>query len=119
MCILLLPKHGLPLISLKRSLQQRYHKNSFLYFKTIHVMRNQCFLLMSDSVSVNYGFWIGLRDRKDQTFRWADDNDVTYVKWQSSEPQGFTPYKQGCTYISFYVSCIPFIYIEYLTFQTS
>lgn len=58
--------------------------------------------LSEDSVSVNYGFWIGLRDRKDQTFRWADDNDVTYVKWQSSEPQGFTPYKQGCTYISFY-----------------
>lgn len=58
--------------------------------------------LPEDSVSINYGFWIGLRDRRDQTFRWADDTDVTYVKWQSSEPQGFTPHKQGCTYVSFY-----------------
>ncbi|XP_022330695.2 macrophage mannose receptor 1-like isoform X2 [Crassostrea virginica] len=52
-------------------------------------------------LTTKYGFWIGLRDRKDQTFQWEDRSDVKYIKWQNSEPQGFTPYKQGCTYIGF------------------
>lgn len=58
----------------------------------------------SEFLTTKYGFWIGLRDRKDQTFQWEDRSDVKYIKWQNSEPQGFTPYKQGCTYIGFKVS---------------
>ncbi|XP_061173496.1 macrophage mannose receptor 1-like [Saccostrea echinata] len=51
--------------------------------------------------STSYGYWIGLRDRKGNTFQWEDNRDVTFARWQRNEPQGFTAYKQGCTYISF------------------
>jgi hypothetical protein len=51
-----------------------------------------------------YGFWIGLRDRKDQTFRWEDNRAVTYIPWQMNEPQGFTTYHEGCTFINAIVS---------------
>ncbi|XP_062571892.1 macrophage mannose receptor 1-like [Saccostrea cucullata] len=55
----------------------------------------------SSSSSSPYGYWIGLRDRKRNTFQWDDNRDVTFARWQRNEPQGFTVYKQGCTYISF------------------
>ncbi|XP_056022926.1 macrophage mannose receptor 1-like isoform X2 [Ostrea edulis] len=47
-----------------------------------------------------YGYWIGLRDRRQQTFRWEDNSDVTYTAWQTNDPQGLTLYKEGCTFMN-------------------
>ncbi|XP_052701321.1 macrophage mannose receptor 1-like [Crassostrea angulata] len=47
------------------------------------------------------GFWLGLRDSKDQTFVWENGEDVSFSFWRRSEPQGYVPYKQGCTAMAY------------------
>ncbi|XP_056022925.1 macrophage mannose receptor 1-like isoform X2 [Ostrea edulis] len=66
--------------------------------------QDELFLVFSQlppGISVKqYGYWIGLRDRRQQTFRWEDNSDVTYTAWQTNDPQGFTMYKEGCTFMN-------------------
>lgn len=47
------------------------------------------------------GFWLGLRDSNDQTFVWENGEDVSFSLWRRSEPQGYVPYKQGCTAMAY------------------
>lgn len=67
------------------------------------------------------GFWLGLRDSKDQTFVWENGEDVSFSLWRQSEPQGYVPYKQGCTAMAYQVWCACIIvkykcYVEFETF---
>lgn len=37
---------------------------------------------------MNFSPWIGLVKQSDGTFRWVDNNDVTYTNWYQGEPNG-------------------------------
>lgn len=90
-------------------------------YETICFNQMQFLLRIIFFLVLKGGFWLGLRDSKDQTFVWENGEDVSFSLWRRSEPQGYVPYKQGCTAMAYQVWCACIIvkykcYVEFETF---